>query len=129
MEQTNLGYRIRERRRALNLTQATLADAMGCATGTISGWENGTFKPDIDTVDKLAIFLGTTSAYLLGYTNKPEREAVTEMPAQVISRGIDDEDPARFVVTEAEYTMLRAYRAADDRAREDALVILQAHKR
>jgi len=129
MDQTNLGYRIRERRRTLNLTQATLADAMGCATGTISGWENGTFKPDIDTVDRLAIFLGTTSAYLLGYTNSPEREAAASMPAKIITRGGQEEDPARLVLTENEYLVLQTYRSADDRARQDALLIMQANKR
>lgn len=38
---------------------------------TISSWENGNSKPDIDVAIKLADFFGVTTDYLLGRTNNP----------------------------------------------------------
>ncbi len=46
------------------------------------------------------------------------------LPSQVIGF---TEDPARTILTAPEYAFLTAYRHADARAREDALLLLTAH--
>lgn len=62
-----LGKRIKERRKAAGLTQTELGDAVGVRKNTVSDWERGKYKPDIQTVDDIAHVLRTRASYLLGY--------------------------------------------------------------
>ena len=62
-----LGKRIKERRKAAGLTQTELGDAVGVRKNTVSDWERGKYKPDIQTVDDIAHALRTRASYLLGY--------------------------------------------------------------
>ncbi|MFI1890486.1 helix-turn-helix transcriptional regulator [Streptomyces jumonjinensis] len=52
--------RLRELRRALNLTQEQIADAVGCARSTVSTWETAGNMPRPAVLRHLAEFLGTT---------------------------------------------------------------------
>lgn len=62
-----LGKRIKERRKAAGLTQTELGDAVNVRKNTVSDWERGKYKPDIQTVDNIAHVLRTRASYLLGY--------------------------------------------------------------
>lgn len=56
-----MGYRIKEHREALNMTQDQLADAAGVSRGTISALENGTARATTTkTLLRIAQALGTT---------------------------------------------------------------------
>ena len=68
---TLTGSRVRITREKCGLSQAKLADAVGVDNNTVSRWERGLFKITLDYIPKLAIALGTTSAYLLGETDDP----------------------------------------------------------
>ena len=48
-----------------------LGEAFNLAESTISGYENETRKPDIETVQKLADFFGVSTDYLLGREKAP----------------------------------------------------------
>lgn len=61
-----LGKRLRELRKENNLTMKELGEKFNLAESTISGYENETRKPDMDTLGRFANFFGTTVDYLLG---------------------------------------------------------------
>jgi HK97 family phage major capsid protein len=51
---------LKDIRKKKGLTQKELADRLGVAQATISAWETGTNKPDMDTIIKLCTILQTT---------------------------------------------------------------------
>lgn len=57
---------IREKK---NITQLRLSVEAGVAQETISGYELGKTKPSVETLCKMANFLGTSVDYLLGRTD------------------------------------------------------------
>lgn len=59
------GKRVRELRRASSLTQEGLARELGVSIFTVSRWEQGRSKPDIDGLYRLAHALGVKAADLL----------------------------------------------------------------
>lgn len=56
---------IKQLRRARGLYQADLADALNVSQSTVASWENGTRRPDIDMLIRLADFFGVSSDELL----------------------------------------------------------------
>ena len=58
--------RLKELREEKDLTQKALADKLKVNFRTISTWENGTRKPDIDMLIKIAKYFGVHTDYLLG---------------------------------------------------------------
>lgn len=61
--------RIKELRTARNLNQSQLAQIIGIAQPTLSGWETGRTQIDYDNLIKLANFFETTIDYLLGQSS------------------------------------------------------------
>lgn len=60
------GKLIRERRRALGMTQMQLAVAVGaCSIAVVSGWELGRTVASVPKLKKLAEVLGVTMEQLL----------------------------------------------------------------
>jgi len=100
-----VGERIKARRKQLGMSAEQLANLIGKSPATIYRYENG----DIDRVDSskllpIADALGTTPAVLMGW-----------------------DEPQEFVLTPDERRLIAAYRAADERARADALDTLVKH--
>lgn len=60
-----LGLNIRAARQALQLTQRQLAIRLDLDQNTISRWEVGATKPDLDALARLAAELRTTASELL----------------------------------------------------------------
>ncbi len=74
-----IGDNIRTARINKGLTQTQLAELLqyrNCIVGntTISNWENGTSKPDPDTIEELCKILGVDANYLLDF-NKIKKES------------------------------------------------------
>lgn len=59
-------YRIKEARKAANLTQRQLADMMGIKVSTLSGYEIGAHDPGSNKLTKIAQICNTTVDWLLG---------------------------------------------------------------
>lgn len=57
-----------------DFSQDDLADAIGVNRATISFYEKGKRKPDIEMFIKIANALNVSCDYLLGYSNSPTRE-------------------------------------------------------
>jgi len=58
---------IKNNRKALNMTQEQLAEAMNVTVGTVSKWESGASTPDLTTLMELADFFQTSIDALLGF--------------------------------------------------------------
>lgn len=56
---------IRELRRARNMTQKALAEAVGVSQGSVAQWEIGLCKPSVDNLVALANLFGCTVDDLL----------------------------------------------------------------
>ena len=96
--------KLREIRKNRGLTQQMVADHLGCSTVVYSRYETGARQPSIEVILMLADYFGVTVDYLLG---RNELEATALSPY--------------------EQELIHAARTADDRAREDALHLLQRH--
>ncbi len=68
-----LSKRIKERRNYLKLSQEELAFSSGADQGQISLYERGRSSPSAETLGALAKSLHTTTDWLLGLTNDPDR--------------------------------------------------------
>ena len=69
---TTFPIRLKELRRAHNITQAQLAKKVGLYAMTISKYENGG-KPNYLKVLEMAEFFGVSMYYLLGYVDDPRK--------------------------------------------------------
>ena len=95
---------LREIRKSRNYTQQEVADYLGCSAVVYSRYETGQRQPSIDVLVLLADFFGVTVDYLLG-RNELEIAALTSY----------------------EKRLIHAVRSADERAKNDALLLLQQH--
>ncbi len=68
----DIGERIYQRRRLLDLTQQQLAEQAGVVGKTLGMWERGERIPKGDALQKLAAALDTSVAYLMGETDSFE---------------------------------------------------------
>ena len=73
-----ISKRIAERRVAVGLTQAKLADILNTSMTMVSRWEKGKFRPSVKYIRKLAEALQTTTSYLYGETDDPDAVEVTK---------------------------------------------------
>lgn len=86
------------------ITQKEVSQAIGCSEVVYSRYETGAREPSIDTLIKLADFFEVTTDFLLGH-------------------GVEVSE----LLSEHEVRFIRAFRSADQRAREDALALLISH--
>lgn len=96
--------KLREIRKNRKCTQQMVADYLGCSAVVYSRYETGVRQPSIETIILLADYFGVTVDYLLG---RKEFEMTALSPY--------------------EQKLVEAARKSDDRAREDALLLLQQH--
>lgn len=75
-----IGDNIKQRRKALKISQDELADAIGANRVTISRYETGNYLPSVPALEKLAVALRTTTAQLTGGAEMEEqREQFTDL--------------------------------------------------
>lgn len=88
--------RLRELRTSQNITQEELGKKFNVIKQTISSWENGNSRPDIDIATKLADFFDVTTDYLLGRTDDPQGHKIITIAAH------RTDDPTSDLPPEAE---------------------------
>ncbi len=64
--------RIKALRKAKNIKQIELCKYLGIVQGTLSGWENEKYEPDLNSLKKMSEFFGVSIDYLLGVEETPE---------------------------------------------------------
>ena len=72
-----IGDKIRQQRREIGITQENLSEKMGVSLKTIQRWESGIRSPRMEEINKLADKLQTTTGYLMGLEDKPEKPEIT----------------------------------------------------
>lgn len=92
--------RLREARRRAKLTQGQLAEQIGIATSTLTGYEKGNSEPDMKKIEKIMSVLGVDANYLwqdeMKSINAPTEEQMNELSARAaalpatLSEGLDD---------------------------------------
>lgn len=98
-----IGEIIYTKRKEMNLTLEDIGKAVGVSKATVSRWESGDIRHmRRDKIAALSNLLGLNPALFI-------------MTSEII--------------TETERRLLDAFRAADDRARSDALATLESHRR
>ncbi len=97
----NIGEKIKIRRKELGMTTSELGAMIGVQNSAVTKYEKGRVELKASQIKAIADALQISPVLLL-----------------------DDDGPA---LTSDEYRLLSAYRAADDRAREDALKTLLDH--
>lgn len=86
--------RFRELRLKNNLTQEEIGKKFNVIKQTISSWEKGNSRPDIDTAIKLADFFVVTVDYLLGRTDNPNNPtSIHTIAAHRTDNNMDDLPP------------------------------------
>lgn len=65
MVTTSLGDKLKIVLREKNITQKELAKTLNIAPTTLNGYISNKRQPDLETVRKIAIYLGVTTDYLL----------------------------------------------------------------
>ena len=113
-----VGKQITKARLLAGLTQKQLGELIGGkGISTVSEWESGKRSPDIELIPVLSKILNVSPAFLIDYS-EDEGRAVLNAPHTDYEFLSDDE-----------HVLINAYRAADDRAREDAVKTLLSHPR
>lgn len=85
--------RLREQRLQHGLTMKQLGESVNLAPSTISGYENGTRKPDMDILYLLADTFSVSVDYLLGRTDLHHHDTLALLESssnQTLSVSVDE---------------------------------------
>ena len=87
-----MSTRIADARKAIGMTQRTLAEKLGIAASTLNGYEKGNHKPDSDILIAVSSITGCTIDYLLNrvdgfhdYYGKEKSPALAEAETEEVS--------------------------------------------
>lgn len=75
----SIGAVIRDRRRAMDLTQEQLAETLGVTCQSVSRWENGLTYPDIEMLPLLADTFGISLDELMGHTRSAREKRLSDL--------------------------------------------------
>lgn len=78
-----IGEKIKELRKAQDVTQEKLADYLNISYQAVSKWENGLALPDITLIPALAGFFGVSSDYLLGIDTEYSDKVIENVLGEV----------------------------------------------
>ena len=78
----DLGERLYQLRKARNLSQGEVADALGVSRQSVSKWENNTSVPELDKLVKLGELFGLTLDELVKGEAAPAPAGRPERPAR-----------------------------------------------
>ena len=96
---------LREIRTSRKLKVHEVSDYLCCLPSVYSRYENGKREPSIDILLKLSKLYSVSVDYLIG-----------------------NDEVVDTSITKNEAIMIKAMRRADERARQDALVLLERHR-
>lgn len=67
-----INERIKTLRKEANITQKSLAEAIGVTPGSLQRFEYGTVRPNIETLVALADYFNVSLDYLVGRSDNPK---------------------------------------------------------
>ena len=101
----NLGIKISEYRKQLDLTQKDLGDKLNVSPQAVSKWENGQAEPDASTIKKLCEIFAISTDELLGNEPPVKEIAVTAAPAHTVVQPVVE----RVVERQVEQKIINGY--------------------
>ena len=72
--------RIKELRRSAKMKQIDLCKILNISQGTLSLWENGKVRPDIDSIKNIAAYFNVSVDYLLGQDDNRQTDNSVRSP-------------------------------------------------
>ena len=102
-----------------HIDQTAIAERLHVSKQIVSDWVRGKKFPRVNNMQMLAEMFGVLLSDMYTYDKMPSSGSASDMC----------ENSAFSVLSAEELFLLSAWRAADDRAREDALNILLAYPR
>ena len=96
---------LKEIRLKRGMSQGDVACKLGCSANVYSRYERGERQPSIEVLIDLSSILGVTVDYLIG------------------NHEIESTSLSKY-----EMELIKEARSADERARQDAILLLQKHK-
>ena len=97
--------RLKQLRKEKGMTQLDLAQALGVSGGTVAMWETGKRKPQFETLAKLCDLFDTNSSFLMGSSEDPSSERLSDD---------DIEQLGAWAVEEDYEDVIRKYSLLDD---------------
>ena len=94
-------------RKSMGITQREAADRLNCSILTYGRCEREEREPSIEMLIKMSDMFNVTVDYIIGKTNTLERNHLTEYEQRLIA----------------------ASRSCDERARQDALMLMEANRK
>ena len=88
-ESKYLGALIREQRRARQMTQAELAEAVGVGQPSVSNWENGTDFPQMETLMRIGKILAIDWAAVVNPSVMPIAKLMTAAASKLTAQQIE----------------------------------------
>lgn len=96
-----IGENIKQLRKANNITQEQLAEALNITCAAVSKWERGDTYPDITLLQPLAYFFGVTLDELMGYQASKIQKDIDELIARYTELYRTDCEAARDLIVKA----------------------------
>lgn len=93
---TLIGARIRSHRKARNITQAVLAEALDCEVTTLGRYERGDYSPDGEQLMKLAAFFKVSPIDFLPTEVDVRWQAVCDLRSVLLDLIYRIDDPAEL---------------------------------
>jgi len=69
---------VKKLREEIDISQQTLANAVGVSQQSINKYENHDIEPDIDTLKRLSNYFRTSIDYLVGHTDIKNKAEITK---------------------------------------------------
>ena len=118
----SIGMEIKALRKQRGLTQVKLADRANISRSYLAGVEGDRYNPSVDTLQKIAAVLGTTSGVLLGEANLAELIAA-ETGNKVLMNTFEqmragNPDDPYLTFPQDEQRLLDLYRALNEEGQE-----------
>ena len=85
MSNLKIGKKIKEKRRARDLTQEELASMLGVSKAAVSKWENDESYPDVEMLPQIAQFFRMSMDEMFGYTLEDTARMVQTLKERGIS--------------------------------------------
>lgn len=88
--------RLKELRKANNITQVQLAEMLGVSKGSVAMWETGKRMPSFDVLDRMTDVFKRRIDYILGYSNdatephEPTEEEIADAGMSEVETGMID---------------------------------------